>query len=74
MIPSPEQRSHLPPDTLKENLPALYPLSLASCVAANNSLIGVNAPVYVAGLLRGVLPIGLWSIAITLSRAKEFRL
>ena len=58
MIPSPKQCSHLPPDTLKENLPALYPLSRASGVAANNSRISPNTPVYVAGLLRGVLPMG----------------
>ena len=31
-------------------------------------MISVNTPVYVAGFERGVLPIGLWSMAITLSR------
>ena len=30
--------------------------------------MGVKAPVYVAGFERGVLPIGRWSISITLSR------
>src|SRR5258706_15414717 len=34
---------------------------------ANNVLISVKNPQYVAGLLRGVLPIGDWSISITLS-------
>lgn len=43
---------------LNENLPAVYPLAFASGVEANSSLIGVKTPVYVAGLLRGVRPIG----------------
>ncbi len=67
MYPSPEQDSHRPPFTLKENLPALYPLLRASGTWANNSLMGVNVPVYVAGLLLGVLPIGDWSMLTTLS-------
>ena len=67
IIPSPSQASHLPPLTLKLNLPGLYPLALASWVPANSSLIGVNIPVYVTGLDLGVLPIGLWLISITLS-------
>ena len=33
----------------------------------NSSLIGVNAPMYVAGFDLGVLPIGDWSIEIILS-------
>ena len=45
----------------------MYPLVLASLVEANRSLIRSNTPVYVAGLERGVRPIGLWSIWITLS-------
>lgn len=56
--PSPEHASHLPPATLKLNLPLSYPLILASCVAAKMSLITSNTPVYVAGFERGVLPIG----------------
>ena len=58
MNPPPAQASQRPPFTLKENRPGLYPLALASCTVENNSLMGVKAPVYVAGLLRGVLPIG----------------
>ena len=58
IYPSPEQDSHLPPFTLKEYRPGLYPRDLASGTAANNSRIGVKVPVYVAGLLLGVLPIG----------------
>ena len=67
MIPSPLHASHRPPFTLKLNLPFLYPLAFASAVAANRSLIWSKTPVYVAGLDRGVLPIGDWSILITLS-------
>ena len=61
------QASHLPPATLKLNLPFEYPLSFASFVPANKSLIISNTPVYVAGFERGVLPIGDWSIFIILS-------
>ena len=39
----------------------------ASGVSENSSRIGSNAPVYVAGLLRGVRPIGDWSMTIVLS-------
>jgi hypothetical protein len=42
--PSPSQLSHLPPLTLKENLPGLNPFTLASGKFANHSLIGVNRP------------------------------
>ena len=45
ITPSPEQFSHLPPLTLKENLPGLYPLDFDSGKLANNSLIYVNVPV-----------------------------
>src|SRR4030066_465750 len=55
-IPSPAHASHLPPFTLKEYLPALYPLTLDSGRAANRSLIWVKRPEYVAGLDLGVLP------------------
>ena len=58
MTPSPSHASHLPPFTLNENLPGLYPLLLDSGNPVNQSLIGPNAPVYVAGLDLGVLPIG----------------
>ena len=52
---------------MKEYLPTLYPRALDSGSAANQSLIGPKAPVYVAGLDLGVLPIGDWSISIILS-------
>ena len=39
---------------------------------ANNSLMWINKPVYVAGLERGVLPIGLWVILITLVNKSVF--
>jgi len=58
ITPSPSHASHLPPLTLKENLPGLYPLVLDSGKLVNQSLIGPNAPVYVAGFDLGVLPIG----------------
>jgi len=45
MTPSPSHASHLPPFTLNENLPGLYPLLLDSGKAVNQSLIGPNAPV-----------------------------
>ena len=45
MMPSPWQFSHLPPATLKENLPDLKPIALASGVAANRSRMAVNTPV-----------------------------
>ena len=65
--PSPLQLSHLPPATLKLNLPLSKPRNLASFVPANISLIKSNTPVYVAGFERGVLPIGDWSMLIILS-------
>ena len=57
-MPSPWHASHLPPFTLKLNLPGLYPLDLASIVCDRRSLMYENSPVYVAGLDLGVLPIG----------------
>jgi len=45
MTPSPSQASHLPPLTLNENLPGLYPLVFDSGSAVNQSLIGPKAPV-----------------------------
>src|SRR5690606_24829082 len=65
--PAPSHASHLPPFTLMENLPILYHLIFDSGSAANRSLMWVNNPVYVAGLLRGVRPMGDWSISMTLS-------
>ena len=67
LMPAPLHSSHLPPATLNENLPALNPLTLASGVSSNSCLMSLNTPVNVAGLLLGVLPMGLWSISISLS-------
>src|SRR5436190_17903481 len=67
MIPSPRHASHRPPFMLNEKRPASYPRTRASGILANTSLMYVNAPVYVAGLDRGVLPMGDWSISMTLS-------
>ena len=72
LTPAPSHASQRPPLTLKENLPALKPRTLASIVEAKSSLIAVKTPVYVAGLLLGVLPIGAWSIFITLSKTLIF--
>ena len=41
----------------------------ASGTPAKSSRMGVNRPTYVAGLERGVRPMGDWSISITLSTA-----
>src|SRR3989344_1756188 len=66
MVPLPSHASQRPPPracgTLKENLLAFHPRARASAVSAKSSRTNVNAPVYVAGLLRGVRPIGLWSM------------
>jgi excinuclease ABC subunit A len=45
LTPSPSQFSHLPPFTLKENLPGLYPLAKDSFKPVNQSRIGVKQPV-----------------------------
>jgi len=58
MMPSPSHASHRPPFTLKLNRPGLYPRIFASGKLANSSRMYVNMPVYVAGLERGVRPIG----------------
>ena len=52
---------------IKTETAFLVALCLASAVAAKRSRIWSKTPVYVAGLERGVLPIGDWSILITLS-------
>ena len=59
MIPSPRQASQRPPFTLKLKRPCLYPRILASGVWLYSSRIASKTPVYVAGLERGVRPIGL---------------
>src|ERR1035437_7708144 len=64
-IPPPWHSSHRPLFTLKENLPGVYPLILASGTCEKSCRTSLKKPQYVAGLLRGVRPIGLWSIAST---------
>ena len=58
MVPSPEQFSQRPPLTLNEKRPCWYPRTLASVVSAKSARTLSNTPVYVAGLDRGVRPIG----------------
>src|SRR5712692_6954712 len=58
ICPSPAQASHRPPLTLNENRPGRYPRTLASLVWLNSLRMWSNTPVYVAGLDRGVRPIG----------------
>ena len=67
IVPAPWHFSHLPPLTLKENRPDLYPFAFASGSREKSVRMGANRPTYVAGLERGVRPIGLWSMLITLS-------
>src|SRR5262245_37369597 len=67
MVPSPAHASQRPPLTLNENLPGPYPRTFASAVSANSFRTLSKTPVYVAGLDRGVRPIGDWSTPTTLS-------
>ena len=67
LIPAPLHSSHRPPLTLNENRPDLKPRILASGVSSKSLRMSVNTSVYVAGLLRAVFPIGLWSISTSLS-------
>ena len=67
LIPAPLHASQRPPATLKENLPALNPRTLASGVSANRLRMSLNTPVNVAGFDLGERPIGLWSISMSLS-------
>src|SRR3989344_2547665 len=64
--PLPWHASQRPPFTLNENLPGPQPRARDSSLIAYISRMWVHAPVYVAGLERGVLPIGDWSISIAL--------
>ena len=50
ITPFPSHCSHLPPATLKENLPAFQPLYRVSSKLANRFLICIKAPTYVAGV------------------------
>src|SRR5215217_6358617 len=57
-IPPPSHTSQRPLFTLNEKRPALYPRIFASGTDANKVRISVKKPQYVAGLLRGVRPMG----------------
>ena len=46
----------------------MYPRTFASFVSAKTSRMSSKTPVYVAGLLLGVRPIGDWSMSIILSK------
>ena len=52
---------HRPCALLKENLLGLYPRNRASGTCENNCRITSKNPTYVAGIERGVRPIGDWS-------------
>ncbi len=67
MMPAPLHVSHRPPFVLNEKRPGLYPRICDSGSCAKRSRMYVKRPVYVAGFERGVRPIGLWSMAMTLS-------
>src|SRR5690554_3443434 len=58
LYPLPLHFSQRPPFTLNENRPGLYARILASGMPANRLRISEKTPVYVAGLERGVRPIG----------------
>src|SRR3989338_9146562 len=68
MTPLPSQVSHRPPPrsclTLKEKRFGFHSRARASRVSAKRSRIKVNEPAYVAGLERGVRPIGDWSMSM----------
>ena len=69
--PLPSQASQRPPVTLKLNRPGAYPRALASGSRVYRSRIWSNSLMYVAGLERGVRPIGDWSMSMTLSRCSR---
>src|SRR3989338_389302 len=58
ITPSPKHFSHLPPSTLNENRPALYPRAFACFDDANKIRTSSKIFLYVAGFDRGVFPIG----------------
>ena len=65
--PLPSQASQRPPATLKLNRPAFQPRFFESGSIVKSLRMSSHTFTYVAGLLRGVRPIGDWSITITLS-------
>ena len=67
LMPAPLHSSQRPPGTLNEKRPALKPRTLASGVSSKRARMSPKTPVKVAGLERGVRPMGLWSISMTLS-------
>ena len=73
ILPAPLQVSQRPPLTLKEKAFGPRPLTFASGREDNNERIRSQAPMYVAGDERGVLPIGLWSTSITFANRFPLR-
>src|ERR1017187_789308 len=63
--PAPSHVGHRPPTVLNEKRDAVYPRIFDSGSEAKNFLIWSNIPRYVAGVERGVLPIGDWSTSMT---------
>src|ERR1700761_4541936 len=63
--PAPSQVGQRPPVVLKEKREAVYPRIFASGREAKKPRITSKMPRYVAGVERGVLPIGDWSTVIT---------
>ena len=59
IAPCPSHNEHRPISVLKLKVPGKNPRRLLSGSSANKSRISSKSLVYVAGLLRGVRPIGL---------------
>src|SRR4051812_28598774 len=66
-MPIPLHSGHDPSFTLKLKRPGLKPFAWLSGSLLKSCRISSNTFTYVAGLDLGVLPIGDWSISITLS-------
>src|SRR5580658_3982008 len=73
MRPAPSHAGHRPPTVLNEKRDAVYPRILDSGSDAKNFRIRSKIPRYVAGVERGVLPIGDWSTSITERKPSAFR-
>src|ERR1017187_6918200 len=71
--PAPSHVGHRPPTVLNEKRDAVYPRIFDSGSEAKNFLIWSNIPRYVAGVERGVLPIGDWSTSMTERKPSALR-
>src|SRR5262249_43057117 len=65
MVPAPSHSGHRPNWLLNENRPAEYPRRRASGTCAKIFRISSKNPTYVAGVERGVRPMGDWSTSYT---------